>query len=164
MCGRSPCKAVFLFFLSAFMTNGSSALLEGELLGRSGPVLCLEGGLLALEATAASPTSTAVAKAPAATTTTSTATTVAKATAATTTSTSTTVAKATTATATAEATASIVGATGGVVETNRATGQVSTLQSLNDLLGIIDGVKGDVTEALEATSLPVRWSACRKVR
>lgn len=122
-----------------------------EFLGQSRSIFALKGDLLALEATTASSAATSVAETSASTAT-STAAPVTEATSATAT---TSAAAETTAATTASAEATVIGAASGVVQTNTATRQVSTLQLLNNRLGILDGVEGDVTEALEASSFPV---------
>lgn len=113
----------------------------------------LEGGLLALEATAAATETTT-----SATAATATATEVTTATTATTTATETATATTTATTAAAtEATAATVVVTGlGIVETDGATLEVGAVQLLESVLGILNGVEGNIGETLGTAGLPRR--------
>lgn len=113
-------------------------------------LLRLEGDLLALEAAAT--TATATEAAAATTTTTTTSTTEAATAAATTATTAAETATATTATTTA-ATVVVTGL--GEVKTNWSAVDISAVELLESVLGIIDGVERDIGEALGTATLPV---------
>lgn len=115
----------------------------------------LKGGLLALEATATAAATETTTSATAATTT---ATTVTETATATTTATEATTATATaTTTAATEATAATVVVTGlSVVETDGTTLEVGAVQLVESVLGILNGVEGDISEALRTAGLPRR--------
>lgn len=118
-------------------------------------IVLLERDLLALEAGAAATTATTATAVTESTTSTTTATeaatstTVSEATAAPT-ATSTTAEPTTTATA---ATA-VVWSAAGKVQADSTTLKVYTLELFDSLLGILDGVEGDVTETLEPSGFP----------
>lgn len=110
----------------------------------------LESGLLAGEATTTAATTEATTATTAATAT----TTAAEAATATATATTATTTEATAATATAT-TAATVGVTGlGIIKTDGSAIDVTTVEGLKGLLGILDRVEGHIGEALGATRLP----------
>jgi len=118
----------------------------------------LECDLLALEggASTAATTATAVTESTASTTTSAEAATSAAVTEATTASTAaSTSAEASTSTAAAAAaTTAVVWSAAGIVQADSTAVKVCTLELLDRLLGVLNGVEGDVTETLESSGLP----------
>lgn len=121
---------------------------------RESHLTTLKGGLLALEATTATTETTTSATAA---TTTATEVTAATATTATATETTTATATATTAAATEATTTATVVVTGlGVVKTDGTTLEVGAVQLIESVLGILNGVEGNIGEALGTAGLPRR--------
>lgn len=115
-------------------------------------MVLLERDLLALEAAAASTTTTEPTTSASTATEAATAAAVSKATAAST-ATSTAAAEATTAAA-ATSTAAVVWPAAGKVQADSTALKVGTLELVDNLLGILNGVEGDVTETLEPSGFP----------
>lgn len=114
-------------------------------------MVLLERDLLALEAAAASTTTTEPTTSATTATEAATAAAVSKAAAASTT-TSTAAAEATTAAATS--TTAVVWPTAGKVQADSTALKVCTLELVDNLLGILNGVEGDVTETFEPSGFP----------
>lgn len=126
----------------------------------------LERDLLALEGAASTTatTTTAVTESTTSTTTSTEAATSAAVSEATAASTATSTAAAESTTTAATATTAIVWSAAGKVQANSTTLEVCTLELFDNLLGILDGVEGDVTETLETSGFPEGELAWHKNR
>lgn len=113
-------------------------------------IVLLERDLLALEAAAASTATTESTASATTATEAATSTAVSEATAASTATT--TAAESTTAAATSATT--VVWSAAGKVQTNSTALKVSTLELFDNLLGVLNGVEGDVTETFEPSGFP----------